>query len=372
MATDKLTLKSYFQTGDIPTQPQFEQLIDVFRHIDEGYTITNVVTSPSGATTITLSDGRSVTIIPPPSDKYVPKTGGGFTGPVSMPELAIRSSVNSFPLLVSNNSAPDFGFYLKNLGTQPANAEAFRLGLKHAANEKNGYISFYRGGSTEGGFLGLSANGSERVRISNNGFVGIGTSNPQTTLHTLGREIRIETGHGYGELGPRNGSWFHFLTDRPNFYFNKGIQSNGNLGLFERQTYMRHNDGAIIENNQRVATIPYVDNFFISGTETSAKARDSDKLDGMNSSAFLKVADSANFVQWERGGDNAFLVVNRLGDQNVDFIRYNEKNNAYHFNADSSKTNTIANADVFVKDLYSTGGIFEGGTQLSAKYLGGK
>ena len=35
MVTDRATLKSYFETGEVPTEQQFAQLIDAFMHRDE-------------------------------------------------------------------------------------------------------------------------------------------------------------------------------------------------------------------------------------------------------------------------------------------------------------------------------------------------
>jgi hypothetical protein len=55
---------------------------------------------------------------------------------------------------------------------------------------------FYRGNSTYGGFLGFSTNGLERIRISNSGDVGIGTSNPDSKLAVNGtihsKEVKVD------------------------------------------------------------------------------------------------------------------------------------------------------------------------------------
>ena len=42
-----------------------------------------------------------------------------------------------------------------------------------------------------------------------------------------GTALHIQTAYGSGQLGPQNGSWFHFETDRPNFYFGKSVHFNG-------------------------------------------------------------------------------------------------------------------------------------------------
>jgi len=43
--------------------------------------------------------------------------------------------------------------------------------------------------------------------------------------------LRNSTQHGYIDLGPANTTWAHIYTDRPNFYFNKGVSFQGNLTL---------------------------------------------------------------------------------------------------------------------------------------------
>lgn len=66
--------------------------------------------------------------------------------------------------------------------------------------------------------------------------VGIGTANPQEKLHIDGflrgnqnGAVRISTGNGYIDIGPKNTSWSHFETDRARFYFNQGVTVNGGL-----------------------------------------------------------------------------------------------------------------------------------------------
>lgn len=39
MATDIVTLKEYFETGDTPTQEQFAELIDAFFHKGTGFVL---------------------------------------------------------------------------------------------------------------------------------------------------------------------------------------------------------------------------------------------------------------------------------------------------------------------------------------------
>ncbi len=99
--------------------------------------------------------------------------GVGTTNPLA--KLHINNGNNSYGAILANSSESAFALYTKSLGRE-INTEMFRLGLKYNNTEENGFISFYRGGSSREGFLGFSTNGIERIRIDKHGDVGIGTT----------------------------------------------------------------------------------------------------------------------------------------------------------------------------------------------------
>lgn len=117
----------------------------------------------------------------------------GFALPEAL--LQINNGDNSYGTILANASESNFSLYTKTLTTQPTNIESFRIGLKYLDDEQNGYISFYRGTSTSGGFLGFSTNGIERIRILPNGNVGIGTNDPKNELSVHGtvwaKEVKV-------------------------------------------------------------------------------------------------------------------------------------------------------------------------------------
>lgn len=85
------------------------------------------------------------------------------------------------------------------------------------ANNNNGTSYFEIGKNTT-----HTANILLRLRDSD-GHLGIGTADPKKKLHVNGGTIRVETTNGYIDIGSTHSSWGHIITDRPKFYFNKGI-----------------------------------------------------------------------------------------------------------------------------------------------------
>ncbi|MDI6833570.1 MAG: hypothetical protein QMD02_06995 [Bacteroidales bacterium] len=81
----------------------------------------------------------------------------------------------------------------------------------------------------------------ERMTVEANGNVGIGTSTPAEKLHINGSirgnqsgALRISTGNGYIDIGPKNTSWAHFYTDRSRYWFSTGLTiETGNIGSFD-------------------------------------------------------------------------------------------------------------------------------------------
>lgn len=98
---------------------------------------------------------------------------------------------NGYSSILAESTETPFGLYTKTLSRE-ANSETFRLGLKYNLDENNGFISFYRGGSTNGGFLGFSTSGQERIRINAEGNVGIGTASNKLT-----QTLNINGGIGF-------------------------------------------------------------------------------------------------------------------------------------------------------------------------------
>ncbi len=62
MKQPKDILKTYFETGDKPTEQEFCDLIDSYHHQDSGIIVTNVGANANGEQQITFSNGTLLTI----------------------------------------------------------------------------------------------------------------------------------------------------------------------------------------------------------------------------------------------------------------------------------------------------------------------
>ncbi len=132
------------------------------------------------------------------------KIGVGTTNPIA--KLDVGAFINNeelgtvFGRLNEGNGTGDGTFLgVKGYGTQLGQYDGKSFGIVHSFyGEINSSINFYRGLSTTGGYVTINtSNNTEQVRITNEGAVGIGTT--ETGSHKLAvegsigaREIKVE------------------------------------------------------------------------------------------------------------------------------------------------------------------------------------
>ncbi len=146
--------------------PQNDLVIDCVNGDDENYENRNFTVDSSG------------------------NVGIGTTNPLA--KLHIKNSDQTYGAILAQANENNFQLYTKTLTTTPVNVESFRLGLKYGSDENNGFISFYRGANTSGGFLGFSTNGTERIRIDRIGNVGIGKTPDGTAKLDVAGNIKAQ------------------------------------------------------------------------------------------------------------------------------------------------------------------------------------
>ena len=122
------------------------------------------------------------------------RVGIGTTSPSARLDIAYLPGAAWMKL--TNASEPAFNLTTFNNGTGNGDAiYAFKHGLYYDGTE-NAAVTFYRGGSSVGGFLTFTTNnGSERMRIDSSGRVGIGTNSPDSgSLLDVNGDIKLAAG----------------------------------------------------------------------------------------------------------------------------------------------------------------------------------
>ena len=69
-------LKSYFETGDRPTQQEFRNVMESYHHIDAGLLVTGIVTDSTGNVVVNYSDGTNYTILKTDYKKSIKRSAG--------------------------------------------------------------------------------------------------------------------------------------------------------------------------------------------------------------------------------------------------------------------------------------------------------
>ena len=114
-------LKTFFETGDVPTQEQFSNLIDSYIHqTDDGLTLTGIGGIPDGsAAGKAIRVGGNVGI-----NELLPDTfSGSWRSPIStsLPRMCSEFCGTSgfLPLKYEGLDGPHFGFLQIDMGTDP-------------------------------------------------------------------------------------------------------------------------------------------------------------------------------------------------------------------------------------------------------------
>jgi len=231
MKRDNTTLKTYFETGDYPTQGQFADLIDSFLNIDEEDAVTGITNNGDGTYTFQLLSGTSETLdvqslpndIPianiiglqaaldardpngfVKNDSEISTADGSFvlgtqTGGIGYSLFSNNNAGSSLPVSYSgifsfqgDSDGRNFAFLKANDGQ---NSNSFFVGLA----DTNGVLAWrqiWHSGS-DGAGSGLDADTLDGVQGSN--FLRSDTDDTMNGILTVGNRIktsRIDTNSG--------------------------------------------------------------------------------------------------------------------------------------------------------------------------------
>ena len=363
MKRDNVTLKTYFETGDYPTEAQFADLIDSFLNIEEEDAVTGITNNGDGTYSFQLLSGGIEVIdvgnlsnnVPISSvvglqaildalpSQYLRKNQDeNTTGNLSI-DMGTFSNSKQFSVgaqgqsayqslnvdgnaifgAVSTNDGQDSHIVVKRNGGLEFNDRGTVQKIWHEGNDGSGSgldadtLDGIQAGNFVRDTLGVSAAEANRdvkdtgIYTYNVNSNPLGGSTPDTywSVLTWGRGTGGSAQIAANWISGGNELWFRSLRDTTDNWWNwKKIWHSGNDG--------------------------------------GGSGLDADLVDGLQASVFVRNDGNAG----TRFGSN-YLQFNGDGASNNDYIAYNDATNAYYFNADSARQNTTANAAIFAQGL---------------------
>ena len=225
--------------------------------IDIGsYNGSNPIISGNPGTNVSLMYTSSEALRTIPNGIYIPnRIGIGTTSPSQKLHVNGRARVDvaadNVWMDLINSSESAFRLRTYNNGTNEGNSVyAFKHGLYYNGIE-NAAVTFYRGGSTIGGFLTFTTNnGTERMRIASDGNVGIGTTSPSQKLDVVGNglfgngntPITLQVGEATGYTSQTN-STLKLAQGGGNYHEFRGLRSSGSEGsMYIMEEYTDNNE----------------------------------------------------------------------------------------------------------------------------------
>lgn len=173
------------------------------------------------------------------------RVGVGTTTPVAKLHIG-GTTVNAIQAIFTTGAGDgNFRFRIKNGVTGVDNAAQAKLSLDYAdTNFDIASMQFLRSGSAGGKiafFTGEDANGTERMRITQTGLIGIGNTAPGYTLDVHG-VIRTSTGQLYSDHSSAQvtvaatNTWYDLVTGLPHGVFIFRDISNGGSAVIYGDT----------------------------------------------------------------------------------------------------------------------------------------
>ena len=215
--------------------------------------------------------------------------GYTFDKKLAATDILSVDGVNGLVQLVANNGGP--GLTMSN------GARNAKVGIE--STKGYGYLNgtaltaTMDGGNTDG-FLwrnSTNSNADGAMSLTNDGKLMVKSqlafrNNKNTYVSSNGNYIRLQSQYGYADMGAGNSAWFHFNTDRTNFYMGKGLHVNGQIRVYGSNTYLTNNH--IYENGSALV------NKYLG---KNARAADSAKLAGVAASKFARRDQANTFTQ---------------------------------------------------------------------------
>jgi len=350
MKRDNSTLKSYFQTGDYPSETQFADLIDSFLNIEEEDAITGITNNGDGTYTFQLLSGATETLdvqslpddIPIVNivglqallDDKVDKGGDSMTGDLNLPNLIFNNATTSFLrpethnnniLFIGGNGQGDKDWSNIHMYT----TGVFRVNNNDIWHKGNDNSLFPISATELAGGLDLNNYTTAGFYYQTTNADAASSSNyPVANAGSL----TVQKSAGVTQ------QYYTYNDGSPEFYFRAFY--NGSWSSW-RKAWTNVNDG-------------------------SGSGLDADTVDGLQASVFVR-NDGGSGTRFS----SSYLQFNGDGGSNNDYVAYNDATNGYYFNADTARQNTSANANVHAGEFYAGGAYYYGDNKRMLQFSDG-
>lgn len=213
MKKDNTTLKSYFETGDYPTEAQFADLIDSFLNVEEKDAVIGIIDNGDSTYTFQLLSGNSVTVNARdiPADIPIANIVG------LQAALDVRDPNDFVKKGVDESNAMNNEYLIFNYA-DANNVDAVSYNDATNSYYFNADVAKSNTSANAGIFGGTFYINDTNTKISKGGS----------------NSLKLDTPTGYIEIGSKNSSHCHFYTDRSNFYFSKELRvDTGKIGSYD-------------------------------------------------------------------------------------------------------------------------------------------
>lgn len=179
----KTTIKSYFQTGDRPTQSQYSDLIDSYQ--DANSTLLVLASANVGATGLAMLAANTPTSARSVVSAYS-ENGGTINGAMRVTGIVSADANAFFNANISVSGTATLGSTVNVSGVANFTQGINVTGIVSAAS----FVPTSQTPPVNGLFLaaanqiGFSTSSGEKARIDNNGFIFVGCSAAPDTTHT--------------------------------------------------------------------------------------------------------------------------------------------------------------------------------------------
>jgi hypothetical protein len=377
MKRDNLTLKSYFETGDCPTEAEFADLIDSFLNIQEKDAVTGITNNGDGTYTFQLLSGGTEIIdisslsddIPIskviglqaildalPNQYFQKNQDENTTGNLSI-NMGSFSDGKSFSVNAPGSSAY---FSMNSEGWSIIGNVSSNDGQdSHIVIKRNGILEFNDRGNirkvwhegNDGSGSGLDADkldGLESTSFLRRDTDGTLNGNLTITSGTLGDSmltIQADTDNNNEGDHPS----IRLKQDGDLLDWRIGIGSNDSDGVPSQGndlvfSLMAGSSNGIFFSDDGGSTTHKI---WHAGNDGSGSGLDADTVDGLQASILVRNDGNSG----TRFGGN-YLQFNGDGASNNDYISFNDATNGFYFNADKLRQNTDANAGVYAGSYY--------------------